>query len=228
MPHGDSLYLEVGRAPPESNDTVVVQNTTHWQIYEPFVDATRVPLGIPWPVPGGAFVTGGAGMATLFFLPDTGQARILWTAEEGRVLRGHALDKSAANEVVWVDCDDTTPKCSDYKLWASPAAKAQAEMIPRLVAKTPDVSYLWLAANKGLAIVTTTADEARLVRLSDGRGWDIPRDPAFRYTQPIWVDDEFIWLVASTNTKFPFNAPDSLVRIARSTLPPEPPVPSGL
>ena len=97
-------------------------------------------------------------------------------------------------------------------------------MQPRQVAKLRFVSKI--VARNGVIAIRPNEGLGRLIRLSDGMGWDLPTDDGLEFANPLWLNEEAVWFLASRryNGGFPFN---SGIRYARNALGP-PTVPSGL
>jgi hypothetical protein len=179
----------------------------------------------PHEVPDGAIVAGGAYPWALYLMkPDASFTRLVDPAGPGRVVQEFRVDR-AANAIVWLDADDTTPATSDYYLWTSPYAPTPSGIQRRRVAKIPDTAMdggARFAVHNGLVLFKVTKDMGLLVRLSDGKGWSIPSEAGHALVKPVWVDDEYVYFNTASD-----RGTDGLLRIARSTLG-APTVPSGL
>lgn len=153
------------------------------------------------------------------FSPLTGGLQILARPSPGMVMSSLSVDRKQ-NALVW------TERTSEdvHTVWTSPMATTEATMQPRKVARAPYASLP--VANAGMFLSTVSERLARLVRLSDGMGWDIPPVGDLLYLQGLWVNDDVIWILASK--VYSGGAPaNSAVRITRASLGP-PTVAPGL
>ena len=141
-----------------------------------------------------------------------------------RAAPGHQFftltDDHDTSAIVWAEDDGN----QNMTIWTSPAATTEAAMQPRQVAKLRFVSKI--VARNGVIAIRPNEGLARLIRLSDGMGWDLPTDDGLEFANPLWLNEEAVWFLASRryNGGFPFN---SGIRYARNALGP-PTVPSGL
>ena len=153
------------------------------------------------------------------YVPPAGGYQVLRRPAAGHGFFYVAIDQGTS-DIVWVEDDGN----QNMTIWTSPAATTEAAMQPRRVAKVAFVSQV--VAKNGVAAIIVNEQQARLIRLSDGLGWDLPTDEGLKLSNPLWINDEAVWLLASRryNGGFPFNAG---IRYARNALGP-PTVPSGL
>lgn len=153
------------------------------------------------------------------FSPLTGGLQILARPSPGQLMSSLSVDRKQ-NALVW------TERTSDevHTVWTSPMATTEATMQPRKVARAQYTSLP--VANAGMFLTTVGERLARLVRLSDGMGWDIPPVGDLLYLQGLWVNDDAIWILASK--VYSGGSPaNSAVRITRASLGP-PTVAPGL
>ena len=115
--------------------------------------------------------------------------------------------------------------------WTAPLAADEASLVRRKVAKLNDVTMRGGArspANKGVFLSIIGRNTALLTRLSDGMGWQIQAEPQTRFVDPVWVDDDDVFLQTADDSQPQFDMPVSgMLRLSRATLG-APTVPSGL
>ena len=108
-----------------------------------------------------------------------------------------ALDRSASNQIVWVEFDGLGPYSSPT-LETSPYATGVSGLNPSLVTKfssaTTHPPGYELVANAGMALNLVNDTTALLTRLSDGWSWPISADPGDIFLRPLWVDDTEVWI----------------------------------
>jgi hypothetical protein len=214
-PHGNMIFGQMLRGPLEL--VTVAIDTTTGKAHQPFEHAYMVPLRDPVPVDDGAFVHNQTEYTGLWFLPNWDWARCLWQPEIGRTMFGHSVDRTANNDLVWVDRDETSE--SGYALWESRFATKAAELGARQVAALPKLRGGQFAANAGVVLWLDDQGAARIVRRSDGKGWPVPKTKGATYTNVIWVDDEHLWLGADmAEGKFAGQKTNAFIRYDRSVL----------
>ena len=83
--------------------------------------------------------------------------------------------------------------------------------------------------NAGVVAAVVSPTMARIVRLSDGMGWDIPTEPGLELAVPLWINDDSAWFILSKPHPIATSARShsGAVRIKRSSLGP-PTVPNGI
>lgn len=153
------------------------------------------------------------------YVPPAGGYQPLRRAAPGHQFFTLTVDHDTS-AIVWAEDDGN----ENMTIWTSPAATTEAAMQPRQVAKLRFVSKI--VARNGVIAIRPNEGLARLIRLSDGMGWDLPTDHGLEFANPLWLNEEAVWFLASRryNGGFPFN---SGIRYARNALGP-PTVPSGL
>ncbi len=153
------------------------------------------------------------------YVPPAGGYQVLRRPAPGHGFLTLTVDHGTS-DIVWAEDDGN----ENMTIWTSPPATTEAGMQPRRVAKVAFVSQI--VARNGVAAIKVNDKLARLIRLSDGMGWDLPPDEGLEFSNPMWMTDEAVWFLASRRYSggFPFN---SGIRYARSALGP-PTVPSGL
>jgi len=105
--------------------------------------------------------------------------------------------------------------------------------VRRQVAKLPDPNaatgtfFDGFVVNAGMLLTVTSSSNLRLMRLSDGMGWNIGlRGPATGYTEALYVDDDNIYVGMDAVSGAARNQ-NGIVQIPRASLG-EPTIPSGL
>jgi hypothetical protein len=178
--------------------------------------------GTPVPVPGGYFaVVVGSSPYTGAFMPIEGGYRTVIRPLPGADVQYIWVDRKNANALVWVEKSGN----GDVLLYTSPFTTTEAGLQRRAVARLP----LNVAGEVNAGIFTQYVSETavRLVRLSDGKAWDIEgeSDPLIA---PIWVNDDFVWVVISGVPKGAPGYPvtGGVVKLPRPTSAPT--IPSGL
>ncbi len=90
--------------------------------------------------------------------------------------------------------------------------------VPTFFTKLPsdyDYSRGFVVAN-GFAVLSRGTNAARVVRLSDGFGWDITAPPNRLTLGPLWVDQNYVWyLVGEATSKNPL--PSRIWRQSRAS-----------
>lgn len=153
------------------------------------------------------------------YVPPAGGYQPLRRAAPGHQFFTLTVDHDTS-AIVWAEDDGN----ENMTIWTSPAATTEAAMQPRQVAKLRFVSKI--VARNGVIAIRPNEGLGRLIRLSDGMGWDLPTDNGLEVANPLWLNEEAVWFEASRRYSggFPFN---SGIRYARNALGP-PTVPSGL
>ena len=178
---------------------------------------------LPLPVPGGYVSLVATDPPTISFMPVEGGHRTIARPSPRYGMSYIALDRANANALVWSEHDG-----SDIQtLWTSPFSDTEAGLAKRLVAK---LSYDYtFVANAGVVAAVVSPTMARIIRLSDGMGWDIPTEPGLELLTPLWVNDDSAWFILSKPDPIAVTVRSNsgAVRIKRSSLGP-PTVPNGL
>jgi hypothetical protein len=180
------------------------------------------------PVKGGSIALDLATPHGVMFIGNDGTFSTIAPSASPHVPTWLAVDRGAADTIVWVESDDAGGgSYVSSILWSSPYATTATAMVPRKIAKLPDglrVGGRDLIVNGGIAVVLSDARSAIVYRLSDGLGWTLKSEPDDVFGVPVWVDDDEVWLSVA-NVAFP-NEVTSIVRLPRPTGPTD--VASGL
>lgn len=155
----------------------------------------------------------------LGFFDGRSPARTIRVAETGDDRHGVwdvAVDRSRGDVLVWREADRRPNGATNVSLWTAPYQSNGGAVVPRRVTDLPDeVSIARVVANAGVALMHYTEQEAMLVRLSDGKRWRVPTQPGVKIADPLWVDDNDVWLMTTTRHR---SQTDGILRIARRTL----------
>lgn len=181
-----------------------------------------LPNELPLPVSGGFVSVLDTAPSSVGFVPLAGSTQVLARSSTDGQISYLAMDRKA-NSLVWAESSLTV--LGDHVVWTSPMATSEGAMQRRKVARFSAYSSQ-LVANAGVAVVVLAPNLARIIRLSDGLGWDVPGEPGLQYVTGLWVNDDSVWLLASKvySGGLPIN---SAVRFSRASLG-NPTVPSGL
>jgi hypothetical protein len=157
----------------------------------------------------------------------------LATPASPHLLTALGVDRASSQQIVWVESDynSTALTYTNSVVWVSPYATSAPGIAAKAVAKFSDTlgrGGTWgLVANTGAALNLIDQSSALLTRLSDGQGWTITAEPSQGFIEPIWVDDNEVWLAtAPTNVNSWSTWSTGILRIQRSSLG-APNVPSG-
>jgi hypothetical protein len=205
-------------------------NPTEWSITWPDVDGVEATLHQPIRAADGMVFRGRLGSHQgLLHFSRAGTITKLAAAQPGRFIQFFGVDRTNSDTLVWVDGIPGDEVLTDRKLWSAPYPPSGGAIVPKPVARVADTGGNEIAVNAGAALLLDGEGDARLVRLSDGRGWQIPKNPHFRYIQTLWVDERYVWLHATTAvmSKTPQWYGNALVRFERAALG-EPTIPSGI
>jgi len=179
----------------------------------------------PLPATGGYVSIIPSDPPSLGFMPLEGGYRTLVRPAPAYFVNDLRLDRANGDALVWTEAEFA----DDYRriLWTSPFANTEAGVVRRRIARF-DVDYY--VANAGVAVgILRETRNARIVRLSDGMGWDVQSEPGLGFLWPIWVNDDSVWMVISKpDPRTPnLSSFSGALRIRRSTLGPAT-VPNGL
>lgn len=74
-----------------------------------------------------------------------------------------------------------------------------------------------MVANAGVVLYRVSDSTARVVRLSDGWGWDFMAEAGDAFMRPLWVDDNEIWVAIADASK-PYDKRDmfGVLRLSRA------------
>jgi hypothetical protein len=107
-----------------------------------------------------------------------------------------ALDRSNADAIVWVESEPGLDYTSSV-IWTAPYANSPSVLARRKVARLRDSTAsrgARMVANAGVVLNLSGVTTALLTRLSDGAGWTIHAESGTEFHQPVWVDDDHVWL----------------------------------
>jgi hypothetical protein len=169
----------------------------------------------PIQVPGGYFAITTDSPFALGFMPMEGGYRTVVRPLAGSQVMWVDIDRTDANRIVWTEVNDTTEKVI---LYTSPFATTEAGIVRRAVAVLPTANGG--VANAGIFATSATPSSVRLVRLSDGLGWDVPGEADTPMNEPLWVNTDSVWVFISRVLPGQPGYPDrgGLIRVGRSTL----------
>ena len=152
------------------------------------------------------------------------------TPQAMRITNEFAVDRANGDQLVWVESEFGNPYKNSV-LWTSPFATSAVALQPRAVAAVSDaIGYgaTEMVANVGVALYRVSDTTARVVRLSDGWGWDFTVEAGDAFMRPLWVDDNEIWVAIADASK-PYDKRDmfGVLRLSRTLAGPAT-VPPGL
>jgi hypothetical protein len=183
----------------------------------------------PIAVPGGALAFH-LDTAGIDFVKNDGSHVALVRPAAAQALSWMTLDRGAGSDLVWVETGDDGLGTTSSTLWTAPLATTLGEIVRRPVAKL-NVGIprggARAPANKGVFLNVIGRTTALLTRLQDGMGWLIEAEPQQVFLDPIWVDDNDVFILTGVEMGTSYSAPSSVVRISRATLG-APTVASGL
>jgi hypothetical protein len=191
---------------------------------------TKANIGDPRTVSDGAIVAlAGAGIALM--RPD-GSVTPLITPAGQKVIGALGVDRAAGQQIAWVEANASGSGCSNAVLWTTPYATSASGVTRRAVAVANDMlgrCGAGLVVNAGVVLTLIDLDKAQVTRLSDGMGWVISAEAGDVFSQPLWVDDNDVWLSTgpASDTSGGVSDYTGIFRIARAGLG-SPTVPSGL
>ncbi|CAN5478254.1 hypothetical protein BH09MYX1_BH09MYX1_37580 [soil metagenome] len=136
---------------------------------------------------------------------------LLYTTPASTVTNDMAYDPKT-NKVVWRDVVQGGSGWESGKIYA--ATYSPNGLSPVLVTKVPsDYDYYQpsFVAYGNYVILPRTNGALRVVRLSDGMGWDVALPPNEKIVDALWVDDDHVWLWDKNGTRV-----DAIVRLSRS------------
>ncbi|MCU0691495.1 MAG: hypothetical protein MUF54_08840 [Polyangiaceae bacterium] len=211
----------------DSTPSIVVLDPATLTLHSPNDTQHFYALSAPKLVKDGVLMHGGFPYSGVYFMDsDGGNFRRVVAPAAGHYVYNMYVDHGAGDAIVWMEVADSGGnEPTDQSLWTAPYAAAPGDLHARKVAKFADSEVsAWLVANNGLVLFANQEDDGRLLRLSDGLSWAIPREPGRTFVAPVWVDDRYVWFLTSSRID---SMTDGLIRIERSTLG-EPTIPSGL
>ena len=158
--------------------------------------------GFAWtPWGEGALTFGSDGSSALptnigYLAPD-GTLTKLVDPGPGRLVAAMAVDRGVTpNQLVWIEGADAGFGLSSSEIWTGPLGTTPGAVPRRLVAKTPRGHGMLkpIAADRGRMVMLEGRSSARVVRLSDGRGWRIDAEPGEGIPDVIGFDDDNVWV----------------------------------
>lgn len=174
------------------------------------------PLAVPSGFVGLRFSAG----LPLTFVANNGTVATLHAAPANRTLSGFAIDQGQTR-LVWAESADVAP-ASDSVLYEAPFAETEAGIVPHRVTAFDDPGGRgggYMIAHNGTAVLLVSDTRVLITNLATGASWPIDADPGKNFFDPIWVDDNEIWLSVGTirgnGADF-----DSIHRITRASLGP--------
>jgi len=173
------------------------------------------------PVPGGYLAILGDVPPRLGFVPDGGVARTIVRAPEGRYVTFYSVDRKNGNSISWYEKDQET---GELTLYSSPFATDEAGIVRRPVAKLARLAFG--VANAGYFAYTVRENAMRVLRLSDGLGWDLEAEPGVPLMETIFVNESYVWNVVSFGRDDEARVRGGLIRMRLPSTPPT--IPSGL
>lgn len=157
------------------------------------------------------------------FVPVDGGPQPLIRPTAGHEIVAFTADVTAGHAITWFESDSALANTTVY---TSPFATTEAALAKRAVAKLPVLTTG--IVNEGVLAAPIAFSRLRIVRMSDGMGWDVEGESDAPFMNNVWVNKDFVWMGASNvavgSPGFPFFG--GMVRIPRPSSPPT--VPSGL
>lgn len=100
---------------------------------------------------------------------------------------------ASLNRVVWLEAVAGKNGWGDGKVFTAPYQTTT--LSPTLLTKVPsDYDYFrGFVVNDGYVLLSRQNAAARVVRMSDGMGWDINAAQGRATVAPLWVDDDHVW-----------------------------------
>ena len=188
---------------------------------------------LPRWTPTGVMVLGDQAPYSLRFMPVGGGNTVVAAPSAGYNVTFAGLDRARGNALVWLETQEGAVDRKNLTFYTSPYAESAAGLVRRQVAKLPDPKaaqgtfFDGFVVNAGMLLTVTASSNLRLMRLSDGMGWNIGlRGPATGYTEALYVDDDFLYVGMDTVSGAARNQ-NGILQIPRASLG-EPTIPSGL
>lgn len=192
-----------------------------------FSDLRAIPATTP-PRPGGEFAAAPGGYYALIddnlhFVPIGGAAQTVARPSAGCSITKFTVDRANGNTLVWLE---SSSDFSDNRIYASVFATSEATLQRRLVTKVPTATFG--VANGGVIAVPLPSSQARIIRLSDGRGWLLEGETNVPLSANVWVNADSAWFGTS---RVPAGQPgyprfNGMIRLPRPTG--EPTIPSEM
>ena len=175
----------------------------------------------PAPVPGGYVAILTDPPARLGFVPDGGVAKTLVRAPAGSRVNYVSVDRKNGFALTWYETNDIT---EEVTLYTSPFATDESGIVKRAVAKI--AAPIFGIANAGYFAYQVRDKAVRVLRLSDGLGWDIDAEPGVPLMETVFVNEDYVWNIVSAGREEEARDRGGLIRMRRPTPPPT--IPSGL
>lgn len=193
--------------------------------------------GFAWtPWGEGALTFGSDGSSALptnigYLAPD-GTLTKLVDPGPGRLVAAMAVDRGVTpNQLVWIEGADAGFGLSSSEIWTGPLGTTPGAVPRRLVAKTPRAHGILkpIAADRGRMVMLEGRSSARVVRLSDGRGWRIDAEPGEGIPDVLGFDDDNVWVsIVEDDPAFSnLGSGNGILRLRLDSLG-EPSLPNGL
>jgi len=120
----------------------------------------------------------------------------------GRIVQGLAVDRGDQDNLVWIEADDVDPTIgAAQELWTSPFAKEASGITRRKVSKDNPGGLKHLTAHRGRAAYVNGDRTARVVRLSDGKGWLVKAESNMTFVTIAGVTDDEVWIFTADGNK---------------------------
>jgi hypothetical protein len=189
---------------------------------------------LPRWTPTGVMVIGDQAPYSLRFMPVGGGNTVVVAPSAGYNVTFAGLDRARGNALVWLETQEGAVDRKNLTLYTAPYAESAGAVTKRKVAMLPDpnqsqgVFFTGFVANADMVLTVTSGTNARLVRLSDGMGWNIaPQGPVTAFTTALYVDDDSVYLGFTDDPNKNRINQKGVIRIPRASLG-EPTIPSGL
>ncbi len=156
----------------------------------------------------------------IWFVSSTGSYLKLVAPAGPQIIFDLAVDRANGEQIVWLEGDRPSFDYTHVSLWTAPYATDPAHLHPRRVATLGDPRRAGggVVANAGVVLTLQTKNSARLTRLSDGKSWLIAADPGQRFIQPLWVDDDEVWLSTGPDQPSSADYQTGIVRFSRGSV----------
>jgi hypothetical protein len=121
-------------------------------------------------------------------------SQLIYRSPGIEVTNAVAYDQST-HTVVWRNVVVSGNAFTGGAIYAAPYVP-NAPLAPKLVTEVPaDFDYFVpsIVANAGYVVLARTSGQARVVRLSDGGGWDFALPANKVVVDILWVDDDHVW-----------------------------------
>jgi hypothetical protein len=195
-------------------------------------DGGEIPsLGMPIPARNGVLLfefNGGGYPGAIMYAEGSGLLQRVTPLSNTREYRGMGLDRGTGDAMVWLEqgAGDESGR-PPLEVWTSPFATTSAELKPRKVAKEAlfERDHEGVSAHKGLVLFVTSPTTARLIRLSDGKGWTLTPDPGTEFRTTAGLTDDEAIIFTGLDPKDPASYDLHAYRLDALG---EPTVPSGL